>query len=260
MAKAQGVSRIGVQGIGWRYNLKFYLIKTFKFSRDPHFAKKLDDFVGRYLNLPDEFLVLCVDEKSPIQDLDRTKPGLLFKKSRCGKMTHAYTPHRTTTLIAAFNMLDGKVIGDCMPCHRHQEFMRFLKKINVNTSSDLHQHLIVDNNGTHKQPRVKSWLGPPPRFHLHFIPTSSSWLNLVEQWFRHLTDKCLHRGSFGNVRELISAVKDSLDNHIRIRTSLYGPHFDLCRQMQRSVGDTALEYLAGRLKKKVFILFSSEGV
>jgi transposase len=213
MATAQGISRMAVQRIWKQRTLKPHLVKTFKLSRDKHFVEKLYDVVGLYLNPPDKSLVLCVDEKSQIQALDRTQPGLPLKKGRCGTMTHDCTRNGTTTLFAALTLLDGKVIGDCMPRHRHQEFLCFLKKIDGDTSSELDLHLIVDNYGTHKHPRVKSWLRRHPRFHLHFIPTSSSWLKLVERWFRDLTDKRLRRGSFGNVRELIAAIKDYLDSH-----------------------------------------------
>ena len=213
MAKAQGISRMAVQRIWKQHTLKPHLVKTFKISRDTHFVEKLYDVVGLYLNPPDKSLVLCVDEKSQIQALDRTQPGLPLKKGRCGTMTHDYKRNGTTTLFAALSMLDGKVIGDCMPRHRHQEFMRFLKKIDGDTPSDLDLHLIVDNYGTHKHPRVKSWLRRHPRFHLHFIPTSSSWLNLVERWFREITDKRIRRGSFRSVPELIAAIKDYLDGH-----------------------------------------------
>jgi transposase len=158
-------------------------------------------------------LVLCVDEKSQVQALDRTQPGLPLKKGRCGTMTHDYKRHGTTTLFAALSMLDGQVIGDCMPRHRHQEFIRFLAKIEAETPSELALHLIVDNYGTHKHPRVKAWLRRHPRVHLHFIPTSSSWLNLVERWFRDLTDKRIRRGSFQHVRELIAAITQYLDHH-----------------------------------------------
>jgi len=213
MAKAQGVSEATVRRIWNRHHLKPHLVKSFKLSRDKHFVEKLVDVVGLYLNPPDKSLVLSVDEKSQIQALDRTQPSLPLKKGRCGTMTHDYKRHGTTTLFAALSMLDGKVIGDCMPRHRHQEFIRFLKKIDAETPSHLDLHLIVDNYGTHKHPRVKSWLCRHPRFHLHFIPTSSSWLNLVERWFRELTDKRLRRGSFTTVGELIGAIKAYLDNH-----------------------------------------------
>ncbi|MCL4557615.1 MAG: IS630 family transposase [Deltaproteobacteria bacterium] len=213
MAKAQGVSRMAVQRIWKQYNLKPHLIRTFKISRDKRFIEKLYDVVGLYMNPPDKSIVLCVDEKSQIQALDRTQPGLPLKKGRCGTMTHDYKRNGTTTLFAALSMLDGKVIGDCMPRHRHQEFIRFLKKIDAETPTGLDLHLIVDNYGTHKHPRVKSWLRRHPRFLLHFIPTSSSWLNMVERWFREITDKRIRRGSFRNVSELIAAIKGYLDNH-----------------------------------------------
>ena len=213
MAKAQGISRMAVQRIWDRYGLKPHLTKTFKLSGDKHFVEKLYDVVGLYLNPPDKALVLCVDEKSQIQALDRTQPGLPIKKGRCGTMTHDYKRHGTTTLFAALSLLDGKVIGDCMPRHRHQEFIRFLNKIDAKTPSHLDLHLIVDNYATHKHPRVKAWIGRHPRFHIHFIPTSSSWLNLVERWFREITDKRIRRGSFHNVAELIAAIEDYLKCH-----------------------------------------------
>jgi transposase len=213
MAKAQGISRMAVQRIWDRYGLKPHLTKTFKLSGDKRFVEKLYDVVGLYLNPPDKALVLCVDEKSQIQALDRTQPGLPIKKGRCGTMTHDYKRHGTTTLFAALSMLDGKVIGDCMPRHRHQEFIRFLNKIDAETPSHLNLHLIVDNYATHKHPRVKSWMRRHPRFHIHFIPTSSSWLNLVERWFREITDKRIRRGSFHNVAELIAAIQDYLKCH-----------------------------------------------
>jgi transposase len=213
MAKAQDLSQATIRRIWKQHHLKPHLVKTFKISRDTHFVEKLYDVVGLYLNPPDKSLVLCVDEKSQIQALDRTQPGLPLKKGRCGTMTHDYKRNGTTTLFAALSMLDGKVIGDCMPRHRHQEFIRFLKNIDVEISPELDLHLIVDNYGTHKHPRVTSWLRRHPRFHLHFIPTSSSWLNLVERWFRELSDKRIRRGSFGNVPELIAAIKDYLNSH-----------------------------------------------
>ncbi len=213
MAEAQGLSEATIRRIWKRHNLKPHLIKTFKISRDQQFVEKLHDVVGLYLNPPDKALVLCVDEKSQIQALDRTQPGLPWKKGRCGTMTHDYKRHGTTTLFAALSMLDGTVIGDCMPRHRHQECIRFLKKIDVDTLAGLNLHLIVDNYGTHKHPRVKRWLQRHPRFHLHFIPTSSSWLNLVERWFRALTDTRIRRGSFTSVPDLMAAIRDYLDHH-----------------------------------------------
>ncbi|HAM49327.1 MAG TPA: IS630 family transposase [Nitrospiraceae bacterium] len=213
MAAAQGISKATVCRIWNQHNLKPHLVKTFKLSREKHFVEKLRDIVGLYMNPPDKALVLCVDEKSQIQALDRTQPGLPMKKGRCGTQTHDYKRNGTTTLFAALSMLDGKVIGDCMPRHRHQEFIRFLKKIDNETPAGLDLHLIVDNYGTHKHPRVKSWLSRHPRFHLHFIPTSSSWLNLVERWFREITQKRIRRGTFQSVPDLITAINDYLENH-----------------------------------------------
>ncbi len=210
MAEAQGLSEATIRRIWKRHNLKPHLTKTFKLSRDRQFIEKLCDVVGLYLNPPDRALVLCVDEKSQIQALDRTQPGLPLKKGRCGTMTHDYKRNGTTTLFAALSLLDGHVIGDCMPRHRHQEFIRFLQKIDAETPPALDLHLIVDNSGTHKHLRVKAWLGRHPRFHLHFTPTSSSWLNLVERWFRELTDKRIRRGSFEGVPELIATIEDYL--------------------------------------------------
>jgi len=213
MARAQGLSQATVQRIWHQHNLKPHREQTFKLSRDQHFVEKLTDVVGLYLNPPDKSLVLCVDEKSQIQALDRTQPGLPMKPGRCGTRTHDYKRNGTTTLFAALSMLDGHVIGDCMPRHRHQEFLRFLKKIDGVIPAALDLHLIVDNYETHKHPRVKSWLQRHPRFHLHFIPTSSSWLNMVERWFRELTDKRIRRGSFQHVPALIAAIRDYLDHH-----------------------------------------------
>ena len=213
MAAAQGISEATVWRIWKQHNLKPHLIKTFKLSRDKRFVEKLHDIVGLYMNPPDKALVLCVDEKSQIQALDRTQPGLPMKKGRCGTQTHDYKRNGTTTLFAALSMLDGKVIGDCMPRHRQQEFIRFLKKIDNETPEGLDLHLIVDNYGTHKHPRVKSWLRRHSRFHLHFITTSSSWLNMIERWFREITDKRIRRGTFKSVPDLIAAIMDYLENH-----------------------------------------------
>jgi transposase len=213
MAKAQGLSEATVRRIWKQHNLKPHLVKTFKLSRDPQFMEKLQDVVGLYLNPPEKALVLCVDEKSQIQALDRTQPGLPMKPGRCGTFTHDYKRHGTTTLFAALNVLDGKVIGDCMPRHRHQEFIRFLKRIDQETPAGLNLHIIVDNYSPHKHPRVRSWLKRHRRFHLHFTPTSSSWLNLVERWFGHLTQKRIRRGSFHNLPALIEAILDYIDNN-----------------------------------------------
>jgi len=213
MAGAEQVSQATVTRIWRQHQLKPHLTKTFKLSRDKQFVEKLYDVVGLYLNPPDKSLVLCVDEKSQIQALDRTQPGLPLKKGRCGTMTHDYKRNGTTTLFAAMVTLDGRVIGDCMPRHRHQEFIRFLKTIDFETPPEMDLHLIVDNYGTHKHPRVQSWMSRHPRFHIHFTPTSSSWLNLVERWFREITDKRLRRGSFRSVPELVKAIYQYLENH-----------------------------------------------
>jgi transposase len=213
MAKAQNLSEVTIRRIWKKHNLKPHLTKTFKLSTDKHFVEKLCDIVGLYLHPPDKSLVLCVDEKSQIQALDRTQPSLPLKKGRCGTMTHDYKHHGITTLFAALSMLDGKMIGDCMPRHRHHEFIRFLKKIDKETPFGFDLHLIVDNYCTHKHPQVKSWLKSHPRFYLHFTPTSSSWVNLAERFFREITDKRIRRGSFQNVSVLIKAIKDYLDNH-----------------------------------------------
>lgn len=213
MAKAQGLSNATVCRIWQAYNLKPHRVETFKLSRDKHFVEKLHDVVGLYLNSPDKALVLCVDEKSQIQALDRTQPIFPMRPGIPTRQTYDYVRHGTTTLFAALNMIDGKVIGDCMPRHRHQEFIRFLQLINVRTPLDLELHLIVDNYGAHKHPRVQLWLKRHPRFHLHFTPTSSSWLNMVKRWFREITGKRIRRGSFKNVRHLIMAIKQYIDTH-----------------------------------------------
>lgn len=213
MARAQGVSEATVRRIWKQHNLKPHLVETFKLSRDKHFLEKLYDVVGLYLNPPDKALVLCVDEKSQIQALERSQPLLPLRPGIPARQTHDYRRHGTTTLFAALNILDGTVIGDCMPRHRHQEFIRFLQTINAKTPEDLALHLIVDNYGTHKHPRVKSWLSRHPRFVLHFIPTSSSWVNLVERFFSEITSKRIRRGSFRNVKDLIAAINSYIESH-----------------------------------------------
>jgi transposase len=215
MAKALGTSRAMVNRV-WRANgLKPHLSGTFKVSNDRRFEEKLVDVVGLYMNPPERALVLSVDEKSQIQALDRTQPGLPLKKGRCGTMTHDYKRNGTTTLFAALSMLDGKVISACMDRHRHQEWIKFLKVIDQQTPAELDLHLIVDNYATHKHPRVLAWLKRHPRFHMHFTPTSSSWLNMVERWFREITDKRIRRGVFRNVTELIDAIDAYIAEHNR---------------------------------------------
>ena len=210
MAKAQGVSPATVQRVWSARGLKPHLVKTFKLSNDKHFEEKLVDVVGLYLNPPDKAVVLCLDEKSSVQALDRTQASLPIKKGRAGTMTHDYKRHGTTTLFAALDVLTGAVIGQCLPRHRHQEFLKFLRLVDKETPKGLQIHMILDNYATHKHPNVKAWLEKHPRFHLHFIPTSSSWLNLVERWFRNITDKAIRRGVFHSVPDLITAIEKYL--------------------------------------------------
>ena len=213
MAKHAGVSRNTVQRIWKARGLKPHLVDTFKISTDPAFEDKLTDVVGVYLNPPESAVVLCMDEKSQVQALDRTQPSLPMKKGRAGTMTHDYKRNGTTTLFAALNVLTGVVIGQCLPRHRHQEFLKFLRTIDNQVPKHLAVHLILDNYGTHNHADVQTWLGRHQRFHLHFTPTSSSWLNLVERWFRELTDKALRRGSFNSVPDLITAIEEYLHAH-----------------------------------------------
>jgi len=210
MAKAQGVSKNTVNRLWQLHNLKPHLSRTFKLSRDPKFIEKLTDVVGLYLNPPQKGIVLCVDEKSQIQALDRTQPGLPLKKGRCGTMTHDYKRNGTTTLFAALHVLDGKVIGQCSGRHRHQEFLKFLRRLDREFPGDRELHLVLDNYGTHKTPEVDSWLKRHPRFVRHFIPTSSSWVNLVERWFEELTQKAVRRGAFFSVPDLVRAIEEFL--------------------------------------------------
>ena len=213
MAKAQGVSPATVQRIWDAHGLKPHRVRTFKLSTDPRFSEKLTDVVGLYLNPPEKALVLCVDEKSQIQALDRTQASLPMKKGRAGTITHDYKRNGTTTLFAALSTLDGSVVGQCLPRHRHQEFLKFLRTLDRAFPGERELHLIVDNYRTHKHANVDAWLQKHPRFHLHFTPTSSSWLNLVERWFRELTDKAIRRGVFHSVPELNAAIDDYLQAH-----------------------------------------------
>jgi transposase len=213
LAAALGIDKSIVWRV-WKANgLKPHLSRTFKVSNDPRFVEKLTDVVGLYLNPPERAMVFCVDEKSQIQALDRTQPGLPLKKGRCGTMTHDYKRNGTTTLFAALELAKGKLIGRCMDRHRHQEWIKFLKLIDTETPPKLDLHLIVDNYATHKHPKVKAWLKRHPRFHMHFTPTASSWLNLVERWFREITDKRIRRGTFRSVGELKQAIVDYIAKH-----------------------------------------------
>jgi transposase len=210
LAKVQKVSKNTIHRIWQEHQLKPHLTKSFKLSRDPKFLEKLTDVVGVYLTPPQNAIVLCVDEKSQIQALDRTQPGLPLKPGRCGTFTHDYKRNGTTTLFAALQMVEGRVIGECYPRHRHQEFLRFLRRLDVEFPGDVSLHLILDNYGTHGHERVRRWLAKHPRFVLHFIPTSSSWLNLVERWFEELSEKAVRRGAFRSVKELQRAIEEFL--------------------------------------------------
>jgi len=210
MAKTQGVSKSTVSNIWQSHQVKPHRVKRFKLSRDPKFLEKLTDVVGLYLNPPQQAMVICVDEKSQIQALDRTQPGLPLKKGRCGTMTHDYKRHGTTTLFAALEVLEGRVIGQCFERHRHQEFLRFLRHLDQEFPGEVPLHLVMDNYGTHKHPKVRAWLQRHPRFVPHFVPTSSSWLNLIERWFGELTTKRVRRGSFYSVEDLENAISEFL--------------------------------------------------
>jgi transposase len=210
MAASLGLSKSTVSNIWRSHNIKPHRSQTFKLSRDPKFLEKLTDVVGLYLNPPDKAVVLCVDEKTQIQALDRTQPGLPLKKGRCGTMTHDYKRNGTTTLFAALNVLEGRVLGDCQKRHRHQEFLRFLRRIVREFPGKTALHLVIDNYGTHGTPEVKAWLKKHPRFILHYVPTSCSWLNLIERWFGELTNKRIRRGSFHSVEDLTAAIDEFL--------------------------------------------------
>lgn len=213
MAAEMGVSEATVRRIWHAHGLKPHLVGTFSISKDKCFAEKLEAIVGLYLNPPEHAIVMCVDEKSQIQALDRTQPGLPLKKGRCGTMTHNYKRNGTTTLFAALNVADGKVISMCDDRHRHQEWLRFLKVIAQVTPAGKELHLIADNYATHKHPKVQRWLKRHPHFHMHFTPTSASWLNMVERFFRDLTQKRLRRGVFHDVEELVTAIGDYIDRY-----------------------------------------------
>ena len=213
LAKALGTNRSMVSRVWRAHGLKPHLSRTFKVSNDPNFAEKLVDVVGLYLDPPEHALVLGVDEKSQIQALDRTQKSLPIYPGRAATMTHDYKRNGTTTLFAALDAVAGRVIAACKPRHRHQEFISFLRQIDAETPPELDLHLIVDNYATHKHPNVQKWLRRHPRFHFHFIPTSSSWLNLVERWFREITDKRIRRGAFQSVPQLIEAIFGYVNDH-----------------------------------------------
>ena len=213
MAAELGVSASTVMRHWHAHGLKPHIVRGFKISRDPKFIEKLEDIVGLYMSPPEHALVLCCDEKSQVQALDRTQPGLPLKKGRAETMTHDYKRNGTTTLFAALNVLDGQVIGQCQQHHTHVEWLKFLKKIDRETPKDKTLHLIADNYATHKHPVVQEWLAKHPRFNMHFTPTSASWLNMVERFFRDITTERLRRGVFTSVPELISAIDDYIAHH-----------------------------------------------
>lgn len=212
LAEQHGVSKDTIHRVWRSHQLKPHLHKSFKLSRDARFLEKLTDVVGLYLNPPEKALVLCVDEKSQIQALNRTQPGLPLKKGRCGTMTHDYKRNGTTTLFAALELAQGKVVGQCFARHRNQEFLKFLRRLDQEFPGDVSLHLVMDNYGTHKHPKVQAWLNKHPRFVSHFVPTSSSWLNLVERWFGELTRKRIRRGVFLSVPDLIAAIEEFMDS------------------------------------------------
>ena len=213
MAAAAGISDSSVLRIWHAHGLKPHRIESFKLSNDPNFSEKLEAIVGLYLAPPDQAIVLCVDEKSQVQALDRTQPGLPLKRGRAGTMTHDYKRHGTTTLFAALNAASGKVISLCQQRHRHQEWIKFLRLLDDATPDGKELHLIADNYAAHKHPKVVRWLNRHPRFHVHYTPTSSSWLNMVERFFRDLTENRLRRGVFRRVLELIQALDEYVDQH-----------------------------------------------
>jgi transposase len=212
MAKQVGVSPASVQRVWREHRLYPHRVSTFKVSKDPQFLEKLTDVVGLYMNPPDNAAVLCLDEKTMIQALDRTQPGLPLKRGKAGTMTHDYKRHGTIDLFAALNVLDGEVVGQCTARHRHQEFLQFLRKLDREFPKALDLHLVLDNSSTHSEASVRAWLDAHPRFRLHFVPTSSSWLNLVESVFADLTKRRLRRGTFPSLDHLIAAIIDYLDH------------------------------------------------
>jgi transposase len=213
MAQAAGISEASVRRIWHSHGLKPHRVESFKISNDPEFAEKLQDIVGLYLNPPEHALVLCVDEKSQIQALDRTQPGLPLKRGRSQTLTHDYKRNGTATLFAALNAANGEVYGLCQERHRHQEWLKFLRLLDQAMPAHLDLHLIADNYATHKHPKVQRWFARHPRFHMHFTPTSASWLNMVERFFRDLTQNRLRRGVFRDLEELILAIGNYIDLH-----------------------------------------------
>lgn len=215
MALATGHSASTIGRIWREHGIKPHRIETFKLSNDPRFVEKLTDIIGLYVSPPEHAVVLSCDEKSQIQALDRTQPSLPMKPGRCGTMTHDYKRNGTTSLFAALNVLDGTIISQCQPRHRHQEWLKFLKLIDASVPGDKQVHLICDNYATHKHAKVRAWAARHPRFHFHFTPTSASWLNMIERFFRDLSERALKRGSFYNVDDLIGAITEYINAHNR---------------------------------------------
>jgi transposase len=222
MARAQGVSRATVHRIWQAYGLQPHRVETFKLSTDPEFVAKVRDIVGLYLNPPEKALVFSVDEKSQIQALDRTQPVLPIRPGIPERQTHDYERHGTTTLFAALDVLTGKVIGSCQPRHRHGEFLTFLERLEANTPKRMQVHLVLDNYGTHKHPKVKAWFAAHPRYRLHYTPTGASWINMVERWFAEITRKRIRRGTFHSVSELTRAIQDYIrENNMEPRPFMW---------------------------------------
>ena len=245
MAKEVGVHPTTISRIWRAHGLQPHRIEYFKLSTDPHFVEKLRDVVGLYVDPPERAVVFAFDEKSQIQALDRTQPGLPLKKGRAGTMTHDYKRHGTTTLFAALDVATGEVVHECLPRHRHQEFLRFLRKIERSVASELDIHVILDNYATHKHPAVRAWLDKHPRVHFHFIPTSSSWLNLVERFFSELTTRQLKRLAVTSVDQLIEAINHYIDRRNDnptpfVWTRLCTIHHRQGQQSERDFGYTAL--------------------
>ena len=245
MAKEVGVHPTTISRIWRAHGLQPHRIEYFKLSTDPHFVEKLRDVVGLYVDPPERAVVFAFDEKSQIQALDRTQPGLPLKKGRAGTMTHDYKRHGTTTLFAALDVATGEVVHECLPRHRHQEFLRFLRKIERSVASELDIHVILDNYATHKHPAVRAWLDKHPRVHFHFIPTSSSWLNLVERFFSELTTRRLKRLAVTSVDQLIEAINHYIDPrndnpHTLCLDRLCTIHRRQGQQSERDFGYTAL--------------------
>lgn len=213
MSKATGISSASVQRIWQAFGLKPHLEQTFKLSTDPNFVDKVQDIVGLYLNPPDEAVVLCIDETSRIQALDRTQPGLPLSPGNPATRTHDYKRHGTTSLFAALDIATGKVIGRLKPHHRSAEFLTFLKEVDEVLPQENSIHLIMDNYATHKTDKIKAWLGTHPRYQVHFTPTSASWLNLVERFFSTLTEKCIKRQAHTSVMDLEASIEHYLTTY-----------------------------------------------